>query len=321
LDVKRRRKLPLAFCHAGIGLSLIFAFPALGETSSGPLPGAFDKSRYAGLHTHSPFALATNAAATAAPQPSFAANWYVTGIGRIGGHYFVTIKSRDQTMSFSLYAEEPDRATGTMLAGVEWSDKTGKSKVKLSKGGEVATLEFNEAEVRSKPMPGGAAAGQVAAISSPGVPQQNVNLFPSAQAGVNARRPEPPPVSTAQGSAMTGGFPSPTMAGTTSGGGSMGGTWIPTPKAQTGNTTDVGAAAGANGSAAAFSPSPANTATSGIASTPAVSPSSPGSAPSSGSGSSGGTTGTSPDGGTPMVNLYPTAQSGVNALSPVPEVW
>jgi len=39
-----------------------------------------------------PFAVATPVAPAAEPQASFAANWFVSGIARIGDQDFVTIK-------------------------------------------------------------------------------------------------------------------------------------------------------------------------------------------------------------------------------------
>lgn len=116
-----------------------------------PMPEAHPAGRYSTMVEKSPFALATAAAPVAEPQASFAANWYVHGIARVGDTDFVTIKSRDATQIFSLIGREPQN--GVSVASIEWSETIGKSKVILQKGTETAKLEFNEAELRG-PAPG-----------------------------------------------------------------------------------------------------------------------------------------------------------------------
>jgi len=64
-------------------------------------------------------------APAAEPQASFAANWFVSGIARIGDQDFVTIKARDLSTQFSLYGNEPDQKYGVTLASVDWSDAVG----------------------------------------------------------------------------------------------------------------------------------------------------------------------------------------------------
>jgi len=118
--------------------------PSLAEDT---LPSALPKDRYASLRARSPFALATVAVATPAPQASFAANWYVSGVARLGDDYFVTIKGRDLSTEFTLFASEA--VDGVTLASVNWSDQVGKSTVILKKGTETARLEFNEAQLRA----------------------------------------------------------------------------------------------------------------------------------------------------------------------------
>jgi hypothetical protein len=131
---------------AGLGLFLALAFRTIAAPEG--IPAAAEKSRYDALRTHSPFAVAT-AEAPPVLQVSFAANWYVSGIGRIGDADFVSIKSRDLKTAFSLYGREEDHATHVALASVSWSDSVGKSTVILRKGTETARLEFNEAEIRA----------------------------------------------------------------------------------------------------------------------------------------------------------------------------
>ena len=124
---------------------LLAAAPVLAGDRAIPDPWPAD--RYAAMAQASPFALATPAAPVAAQQASFAANWFVGGLGRLGDVDYVTIKSRDLTSQFSLYGHEPAK-DGTVLAEVKWSDELGKSTVTLRKGNETALLEFNEADLR-----------------------------------------------------------------------------------------------------------------------------------------------------------------------------
>jgi hypothetical protein len=142
------------------------------------IPQAFPKDRYDQLREHSPFSLATVPAPAAAPGPSFADNWFVSGIARIGDDDFVTIKSRDLSKQFSLFANETDRETGVSVASVNWSDTVGKSTVILRKGTETAKLEFNEAEIHTTPQaanpiapPGGIPSANIPGGPRPPLPQ------------------------------------------------------------------------------------------------------------------------------------------------------
>jgi hypothetical protein len=141
------------------------------------VPQAFPKGRYDQLSQHSPFSLATIQPPAAPAGPGFADNWYVSGIGGIGDDTFVTIKSRDLSTNFSLYANEPDPKTGVSVASVNWSDTIGKSTVILRKGTETAKLEFNEAEIHAAPAaanpkgaPNGIAKGPAGGTPAGGLP-------------------------------------------------------------------------------------------------------------------------------------------------------
>ena len=103
--------------------------------------------RYTELGRRCPFALASATVAPAAPQASFAANWYVSGIARLNDTDFVTIKARDLATQFSLYGREPNPQNQVSLVGIEWVEAVGKSIVTIRKDAETAKLEFNEAEV------------------------------------------------------------------------------------------------------------------------------------------------------------------------------
>src|SRR5579872_1082517 len=82
----------------------LWSSAGLGVESAVPTPLSPD--HLASMRERCPFALATVTAIPAAPQASFAANWYVSGIGRIDDKDFVTIKARDLSSQFSLYGHD-----------------------------------------------------------------------------------------------------------------------------------------------------------------------------------------------------------------------
>src|SRR5260221_14630487 len=85
------------------------------------VPGAFPPERYEALIAKSPFALATPVAPPpAAPDKSFADGWYVSGLAQLDGKDFVTIKSRDLSVQFTLFGSDP--ANGVVLKKVDWSN-------------------------------------------------------------------------------------------------------------------------------------------------------------------------------------------------------
>lgn len=145
----------------GIGLMVLSCVEGRGED---PIPTAFPKDRYEVLRQHSPFAVAT-AEAPPPPGPSFAANWFISSLARVGDSDFVTIKSRDTSTQFSLFGTG-DSSNGVTLASVTWSELVGKSTVILRKGTETAKLEFNEAQIKAAPSPPLPAAGAPAAANS-----------------------------------------------------------------------------------------------------------------------------------------------------------
>jgi len=135
--------------HIGLALWAIWASMAFGADDA--IPSALPSDRYAGMSAHCPFAVASPVVAPSQPQASFAANWFISGIGRINDDDFVTIKAKDLSTQFSLYGREADPQTGVALASVNWSEVVGKSTVVLRKGTETAMLEFNEAQIRNPP--------------------------------------------------------------------------------------------------------------------------------------------------------------------------
>jgi hypothetical protein len=164
---------------------------AISAFAEDAIPTPLQKERYASLLGHSPFAVATATGAPPAVQASFATNWYVSGVARIGEDYFVSIKSRDLSSEFSLFGAEA--VDGVMLASVNWSDEVGQSTVILRKGTETARLEFNEEQMRAPPA--GAAANPTptgtATASGPRLPGVNVAAVSAsaAPAGLSAAAP------------------------------------------------------------------------------------------------------------------------------------
>ena len=143
----RRSSFDTVIWRIGLALALLLVARLLARGES-PVPEPWPRARYAAMTVHSPFAR-TTAVPPAAAANSFAGNWFISGIGRINGEDFVSIKARDLSTQFSLYGREA--RDGVALASINWSDAVGRSTVILRKGTETAKLEFNEAEVRKAP--------------------------------------------------------------------------------------------------------------------------------------------------------------------------
>ncbi len=170
--------------HAGI---LFAATLSIASAYGGdPIPSALPADRYSAMGANCPFATATPTVAPSQPQASFAANWFISGIARIGDSDFVTVKARDLSTQFSLFGNEPNSENGVILASVNWSETIGKSTVVLRKGTETAKLEFNEAQIHSAPQAapepgkpgapkpaGGGAAPPGTPLQAPGAPTPN----------------------------------------------------------------------------------------------------------------------------------------------------
>ena len=92
-------------------------------------------------------ALATPTAAPVVPQAGFAASWYLTAVGRDPqGQNFVTIKSQDGSVHFSLSGNEANLETGVSLSSINWSDTWRESKAIIKKGTETAEISFSKEE-------------------------------------------------------------------------------------------------------------------------------------------------------------------------------
>ena len=183
--------------------------PALAFENAVPVP--FTADRYEKMAEKSPFALATPTAAPVVPQAGFAVSWYLTAVGRDPqGQNFVTIKSQDGSVHFSLSGNEANLETGVSLASINWSDTWRESKAIIKKGTETAEISFSKEEApviaaqpNGQPRPGlpGQPPMPVTTVraGTPGAPQQ-----PGVQPRIALPRPStapvvsPPPVNNTQ---------------------------------------------------------------------------------------------------------------------------
>ena len=148
------------------------------------VPAAFPADRYEKMAEKSPFALAPPAAPVVAPQASFAANWFLTAVGRDAqGQDFITIKAQDGSAHFSLSGNEANPETGVSLASVNWSDTFRESTAIIKKGAETAKLVFSKEEaVMPAPQPAGARPPLAGGAQPPPV---------TVRAGVGGASPQP----------------------------------------------------------------------------------------------------------------------------------
>ncbi len=136
-------------------LLLLLAAAAAAHAQEAPaLPAPVPMERYEPLVAHSPFAPAT--AAAPAPPPkvesaSFAKDFYLTGMARMGATSVVTLFSRDKQKRYSLAVGES--IDGLTLASVEWAETTGQGKATLKKGEEFGIVGFDEAAMKQAPPP------------------------------------------------------------------------------------------------------------------------------------------------------------------------
>ncbi len=106
-----------------------------------PQPEPF--ARYEPMLKHSPFAVAT-AAAPVGATPDFAKELYVANAGHSKDGDFVTIASTTNR-DLKLYLTTKNAVDGYSVPNIQWSDRVGETKVTIAKGGQTATLGFNEA--------------------------------------------------------------------------------------------------------------------------------------------------------------------------------
>jgi len=106
------------------------------------LPIRLNFDRYQTMLQRSPFAVASAVVAPAA-TPNFAKDLYVANAARSSEGDMVTIASTNDK-DFKKYLTGKTSVDGYSIAGIEWSDKVGETKVTISKDGQFATLTFNQ---------------------------------------------------------------------------------------------------------------------------------------------------------------------------------
>lgn len=114
-----------------------------------PTPEAVPLARYEPLIARSPFSPASSAAPVAA-TPSFARNYYLTGMATVGEKAFVTVASRDTKSVFSLM--EGETRDGVTFARAEWVPGVGRSRAVLIRDGQTATVTFDEVAMKAAPV-------------------------------------------------------------------------------------------------------------------------------------------------------------------------
>jgi hypothetical protein len=145
------------------------------------LPPQYNFDRYSKMMDQSPFAIATAVAAPAA-TPDFAKDLYIANAAKSQDGDLVTLASTADH-NFKKYLSTKEPVDGYSIAGIEWSDRVGQTKVTISKDGNFATLTFNQA-LLSQTSPGGAVPAR--AMPAPAMPVP--------PAGVpNAHAPKLPP--------------------------------------------------------------------------------------------------------------------------------
>jgi hypothetical protein len=146
------------------------------------LPKALSFARYEAILNHSPFAVAT--AAAAPTTADFARDLFIANAAHSPDGDWVALASSTDN-NFRKYLTTKQGMDGYTLSNIEWSGRVGETKVTVSKDGQFATLSFNQA-LLSQPLPRNA-----------GVPN---SLNPAANVGmggdmpVNRIRPAPIPM-------------------------------------------------------------------------------------------------------------------------------
>jgi hypothetical protein len=141
------------------------------------LPPQYNFDRYSKMMDQSPFAIATAVAAPAA-TPDFAKDLYIANAARSQDGDLVTLAS-SADHNFKKYLSTKEPVDGYSVAGIEWSDKVGQTKVTISKDGNFATLTFNQA-LLSQGAPGGPMGARP--LPAPAMPVPNPAGVPNAHA-------------------------------------------------------------------------------------------------------------------------------------------
>jgi len=109
-----------------------------------PKRSGFD--RYQKMLDHSPFAVATAAAAPMAAPDAFK-NLYIANVAHTPEADIVTVMSSDDKNLREYLSTKQPNDHGYEIASIEWSDRPGATKVTISKDGKFGTLTFNQALV------------------------------------------------------------------------------------------------------------------------------------------------------------------------------
>ncbi|MFL6499420.1 MAG: hypothetical protein ACJ8LL_01725 [Candidatus Udaeobacter sp.] len=141
------------------------------------LPPQYNFDRYAKMMEQSPFAIASAVAAPAA-TPDFAKDLYIANAARSQDGDLVTLASTTDH-NFKKYLSTKEPVDGYSIAGIEWSDKVGQTKVTIAKDGNFATLTFNQA-LLSQAAPGGGVPARP--MPAPAMPVPNPAGVPNTHA-------------------------------------------------------------------------------------------------------------------------------------------
>lgn len=153
------------------------------------VPKPLPFTRYQAMLDRSPFAVAT-AVAPPVVAPNFAKDLYVANAAKSGEGGLVTIAS-NADKNFKKYLTTNAPEDGYSIAGIEWSDKVGATKVTIAKDGQTATLTFNESLLK-QPL----AAGQnpVPQMKEQAVAQAPQPIVPGMVPPPQQQKPAPVPM-------------------------------------------------------------------------------------------------------------------------------
>jgi hypothetical protein len=135
--------------HLLVILSVFTLFGAASVYADDVLPPRFNFDRYSTMLEKSPFAVAT-AVALPAATPDFAKDLYVANAAHSPEGDLVTIASSSDH-DFKKYLTTKEPVDGYSIAGIEWSDRPGETKVTINKDGQFATITFNQALMSQAP--------------------------------------------------------------------------------------------------------------------------------------------------------------------------
>lgn len=153
------------------------------------VPKRLPFDRYSDMMNKSPFAVAS-APLTAAPTPNFAKDLYVANAARLKDGDMVTIQSAtDRNLKEYLTTRGPNEH-GYAITNIEWYETPARTKVTISKDGQVATIGFNQA-LMSQGLPNNG--GQPPPPPSGAIPPPLPPAYVPPKPGMPLAVPTPPP--------------------------------------------------------------------------------------------------------------------------------